>query len=127
MIKGSDVFGQHEVVHMAHVIGNMVNEYLVAHPFIASNPELLTKARAISEALGEFYQIAGQIEEPSGTPLKPVYSIAQLAEHWGISPSTVTSEIKSGRLKAFRLGKLYRVRREAILEYERAAERLRVD
>lgn len=54
-------------------------------------------------------------------PPRSVFDPAQLAERWGIPRTAVYAAIKSGKLRAFKLGaKLYRVRLDAVEEYERA-------
>jgi excisionase family DNA binding protein len=42
----------------------------------------------------------------------PMYSLEQVAERLGLHVRTVRSYVRSGRLKAVRIGKQYRVRRE---------------
>lgn len=52
----------------------------------------------------------------------PVYTAAGLAALWGVSDQFIYDEIRRGRLKAMRFGgKLLRVRREAVEEYEQQA------
>jgi excisionase family DNA binding protein len=41
-----------------------------------------------------------------------------LAERWQVSANTVRAEIERGALSAFRIGKLYRIKSEAVEEYE---------
>lgn len=51
------------------------------------------------------------------------YTVASLAARWGTSDTFVYGQIKAGRLRAFKLGnKLWRIRPDAVDEYERAAE-----
>lgn len=47
-------------------------------------------------------------------PLTP----EQLAERWDVSANTVRNMIKRGELRAFRVGRLYRVPSEAVEERE---------
>jgi len=48
-----------------------------------------------------------------------LYTVAMLAERWGVSSTFVYSLVQSGALVAFRLGgKLWRVRVEAVEDYE---------
>ena len=50
---------------------------------------------------------------------KPVYTVANLAEHWGVSGTFVYSHLNSGQLKGFKLGgKLWRIGHDAVLEFE---------
>lgn len=50
------------------------------------------------------------------------YTVAQLAEHWGVSDTFVYDEINRGRLGHLRLGgKLLRVPVSAVAEYEARA------
>ena len=111
-------FARHEVLHVVHVISGLFDEHVIRHPYVGSNPEIRAKASAIGIALGDLYQLLGSKVDVPDAPCRDVYSIAQLAERWGTSQTTVASEIKSGRLGAFRLGKLYRIRKDAIIEYE---------
>ena len=41
-----------------------------------------------------------------------------LADHWGVSSATVRNLINAKSLRAFRVGRQYRIRREAVEEYE---------
>ncbi|MCR9256210.1 MAG: helix-turn-helix domain-containing protein [Alphaproteobacteria bacterium] len=50
-------------------------------------------------------------------PARP-YTPQQVAWIWGCSPNHVRAEIKAGRLRAFRLGRLIRIPRDAVQEYE---------
>lgn len=51
------------------------------------------------------------------------YSVAMLAERWGVSTTFVYSEIERGKLRAFKLGaKLIRISKDAVEEYEKAGE-----
>lgn len=47
-----------------------------------------------------------------------VHSVAQLADYWMVEPTVVYRLIRSGKLKAFRVGKEYRVTDKALREYE---------
>lgn len=48
-----------------------------------------------------------------------VFSVASLAEHWGCGSDTVYSLIRSGELRAFKLGgKLLRIRADEVERYE---------
>lgn len=48
-----------------------------------------------------------------------VYSVASLAEHWGCGSDTVYSLIRSGELRAFKLGgKLLRIREDEVESFE---------
>lgn len=50
------------------------------------------------------------------------YTVAMVADLWGTSDTFVYEQIKSGRLRAFKLGnKLWRVPPDALDEYEQAA------
>ena len=49
-------------------------------------------------------------------------TVGELAEYWGVSRQQIYKRIESGFLPAIRLGsRLYRVRRQAALEFERQA------
>jgi excisionase family DNA binding protein len=48
-----------------------------------------------------------------------VYSVASLADHWGCGTDTVYSLIRSGDLRAFKLGgKLLRIREDEVERFE---------
>ena len=47
-----------------------------------------------------------------------VYSVAELAAHWRVEPSTIYGMIKSGKLAAFKCGVSYRITDKAVREYE---------
>ena len=51
-------------------------------------------------------------------PHQAVFRPSDLATRWGVSANTVRAEIERGALSAFRIGKLYRIKREAVEEYE---------
>jgi excisionase family DNA binding protein len=55
-----------------------------------------------------------------GGPL--YYSLEELAAIWRVHPRTVGREIQRGRLKAFRVGGLLRVRHADRVRYERSRE-----
>lgn len=55
-----DQFHQHEVLHTAHIISSMFEDYIVTHRYTQSDPEILEAAEKISDALGDFYQLVGQ-------------------------------------------------------------------
>jgi excisionase family DNA binding protein len=49
-------------------------------------------------------------------------TVAELAEYWGVSRQQIHKRIESGTLPAIKLGaRLYRVRTESALEFERQA------
>ncbi|RVT93747.1 DNA-binding protein [Sphingomonas crocodyli] len=53
------------------------------------------------------------------TAIRPPFTVAKLAEHWDVSDTFIYTEIHAGRLKAMRFGgKLYRIKPEAVEEYE---------
>lgn len=47
-----------------------------------------------------------------------VHSVAGLADYWMCEPETVRHLIRTGKLKAFRVGKELRVTDKALREYE---------
>ena len=47
-----------------------------------------------------------------------VFRPSDLAARWGVSENTVRAEIERGALRAFRIGKLYRIKAGAVEEYE---------
>lgn len=46
------------------------------------------------------------------------YSVAELAQHWKVNDPTIYKMIKSGKLKAFRVGVGYRITDKAVREFE---------
>lgn len=71
------------------------------------------------------------IEASAGLPQPEgpqVYTVAGLAALWGVSDQFIYDEIRRGRLKAMRFGgKLLRIRREAVEEYEEQASLAALD
>ena len=51
-----------------------------------------------------------------------VHSVAGIADYWMVSEDAVYRLIKSGKLKAFKVGKEYRVTDKALREYEEGME-----
>lgn len=51
-----------------------------------------------------------------------VYTPETLAQEWGCSTGQVRRLCRQGRLRHFRLGKLYRIRPEHVREFERENE-----
>ncbi len=50
-------------------------------------------------------------------PARP-YSPKSLAEHWAVTTETVRRRILEGSLKAFRVGRAYRIQRAEVVAYE---------
>lgn len=50
--------------------------------------------------------------------VRSVFSPAQIAERWGVGSHTVYSWLRAGDLRHFRIGKLYRVREDVLIEFE---------
>ena len=48
------------------------------------------------------------------------YTVEEVAELWGVHPSTVYQLLRSGRLRGFKPGNSWRVTMDAIKEYENA-------
>lgn len=49
---------------------------------------------------------------------KDIYSLADLAERWHVDRLTVYRLVTSGKLRAFQVGKQWRVTAETVAEYE---------
>lgn len=49
---------------------------------------------------------------------KESYTIYELATAWGVNPMTVWRRIKEGKLKAFRVGRSWRIKESDKLCYE---------
>ncbi|MBC17444.1 MAG: hypothetical protein CL942_14395 [Desulfovibrio sp.] len=50
----------HEACDRAFMLSSMFDEFLLQHPAVMGTPDLKKKAEAISNALGDFYQVSGQ-------------------------------------------------------------------
>lgn len=55
-----DQFHQHEVLHSAHIVSSMFENFVLAHPYTQSDPAIRAAADRIGTALAEFYQLVGQ-------------------------------------------------------------------
>ena len=53
-------FGQHEVLHVASIIADMWETWILEHDATKADPTLLAEADAISEMLYNFYQRCGR-------------------------------------------------------------------
>ena len=56
-------FGQHEALHVAWMIEDMFDRYLVEHPAVRGDAKLYAKALKVHEALCGFYQEVGNIRK----------------------------------------------------------------
>jgi excisionase family DNA binding protein len=62
-------------------------------------------------AAGECPSTLVEAQEDDDMPVDDrLYSIAEVAQRLGMSPYTVTTWIKAGRLKASRIGRFWRIR-----------------
>ena len=48
--------------------------------------------------------------------MKPVYSVSEVAKHLKVTRLTIIKLIKQGKIKAFRMGKVYRIEEDSINE-----------
>jgi hypothetical protein len=55
-----DQFHQHEVLHSAHIVSSMFEDFVLAHPYTQSDPAIRAAADKIGTALADFYQLVGQ-------------------------------------------------------------------
>jgi excisionase family DNA binding protein len=63
--------------------------------------------RAVGESLSRLVEA----QEDHPMPIDDrLYSIAEVAQHLGMSPYTIMTWIKAGRLKASRIGRFWRIR-----------------
>ena len=46
-----------------------------------------------------------------------IYTPAEVAEAWGVSPNTIYALLKSGELKGFRIGTPWKIPASAVREY----------
>ena len=56
----SDQLLRHEALHTANIASDFFDRHLLAQPYIQSDPDLAKAASAISDRLGDFYQMIGQ-------------------------------------------------------------------
>lgn len=56
----------------------------------------------------------GNLSEPH----RYAFTAETLGAHWGVSSATVRNLVRSGQLKAFRIGRQIRIRPEHVEEYE---------
>jgi len=54
-----DSYGQHEVLHTAHIVAALFEERLLRHDWVQENPVLKNAAIKLSGELGAFYQLVG--------------------------------------------------------------------
>lgn len=52
--------------------------------------------------------------------MEKLYDCKQVAERYGVKITTVWDWIKTGKLKAVRIGRFYRIREEALAEFEKS-------
>lgn len=64
----SGPFAAHEVLDRAYMATEIFDGFVATHPFVTAHPELKEKAEKLSEALGEFYQLAGKYALDDPTP-----------------------------------------------------------
>lgn len=56
-----DPFSAHEVLHVASIMSDFFDRHLGSHRFVEAHPALRAEAERISEALGDFYQLCGNV------------------------------------------------------------------
>jgi len=49
----------HEVLHTAHIVSSMFDQFIREHPATQQSPALREAADSLSSALADFYQLAG--------------------------------------------------------------------
>ena len=52
--------------------------------------------------------------------MEKFYDCKQVAERYGVKITTVWDWIKTGKLKAVRIGRFYRIKEEALAEFEKS-------
>jgi hypothetical protein len=62
-IKGLDRFHYHEVQDRAHMIGNLITEYLTEHPVVMKHQELRDRVKIAEDNIFEVYQLMASIDE----------------------------------------------------------------
>jgi hypothetical protein len=60
--NGPDRFSYHEVVDRAHIILEMIDTHLAAHPVVQADWDLELKVKAASEAIAAVYQKVGAMD-----------------------------------------------------------------
>jgi hypothetical protein len=61
-----DAFGRHEVLHMSLFLAQCVEEQLMDHEQIRSNPDWMRLAETANDALFRLYQAIGAADAPEG-------------------------------------------------------------
>jgi hypothetical protein len=61
-----DAFGRHEVLHMSLFLAQCVEEQLMDHEQVQSNPDWMRLAEAANDALFRLYQAVGAAEVSDG-------------------------------------------------------------
>lgn len=56
----SDDFGKHEVMDRAWIVSHTFDTFIASSPAVLAIRELTEAAQKLSEALGDFYQLAGK-------------------------------------------------------------------
>lgn len=59
------------------------------------------------------------VENSADEELRPIYTPQLLAKRWSCSAQHIRDLVKSGKLPAFRVGRLVRIPREIVEEFER--------
>lgn len=52
--------------------------------------------------------------------MSKLYTCKEVAERYGVKTETVWDWIRTGKLKAFRIGRLYRVSEECLTSFEKS-------
>lgn len=55
-----DAFSQHEVLHAAHIITSMFDDFISEHVAVKADAEMTEAAERISRSLADFYQLCGR-------------------------------------------------------------------
>lgn len=59
------------------------------------------------------------VEDSVDEELRPIYTAQSLAKRWSCSAQHIRDLVKSGKLPAFRVGRLVRIPRNIVEEFER--------
>ena len=54
-----DSYGEHEVLHTLHIMLSNIDDFLLNHEYVSSNPVLKEKIEESSKLLSESYQLVG--------------------------------------------------------------------
>lgn len=117
-----DVFyDRHLAAHMAAATrmwrDHLRREHQVEHPGLADFERLFRRSAGVPEGQ-EGSRLDSVLDLPDGEPVHELlFTVGQVADRLGVSPSTVKRLIKSGELPSTKVGRARRVHRDALEAY----------